>query len=196
MIGSDRVLAVAAYDGAFPGFFGIFNRRFGTPVRVNTMSGIFATIFMVVAVASFHGGTDAKFVVVLDIAISTTLISYLWVFPAVIKLRYSHPHVHRPYRIPGDLPGMWIAAGLTTFWVALGSWVAVFPGTLEKLFGISYNFTDEWGVSRTTFEVLTLATLAVVFGIAVVGYALGRSVRERVAVVPLEPDVTVPAALT
>jgi glutamate:GABA antiporter len=196
MIGSDRVLAVAAYDGAFPGFFGIFNRRFGTPVRVNTMSGIFATIFMVVAVASFHGGTDAKFVVVLDIAISTTLISYLWVFPAVIKLRYSHPHVHRPYRIPGDLPGMWLAAGLTTFWVALGSWVAVFPGTLEKLFGISYNFRDEWGVSRATFEVLTLGTLAVVFAIAVIGYALGRSVRERVAVVPLEGDVAAPAAVT
>ena len=52
MIGSDRILAVAAYDGAFPGFFGVFNRTFGTPVRVNTMSGIFATIFMVVAVAS------------------------------------------------------------------------------------------------------------------------------------------------
>src|SRR3954469_3846713 len=65
MIGSDRILAVAAYDGAFPGFFGVFNRTFGTPVRVNTMSGIFATIFMVIAVASFHGGTDAKFVVVL-----------------------------------------------------------------------------------------------------------------------------------
>jgi glutamate:GABA antiporter len=196
MIGSDRILAVAAYDGAFPGFFGVFNRRFGTPVRVNTMSGILASIFMVVAVASFHGGTDAKFVVVLDIAISTTLISYLWVFPAVIKLRYSHPHVHRPYRIPGDLAGMWLAAGLTTFWVALGSYVAVFPGTLEKLFGISYNFRDEWGVSRATFEVLTLGTLAVVFAIAVIGYALGRSVRERVAVVPLEADVTAPAAVT
>ena len=98
MIGSDRILAVAAYDGAFPGFFGVFNRTFGTPVRVNTMSGIFATIFMVVAVASFHGGTDAKFVVVLTIAISTTLISYLWVFPSALKLRYTHPHVRRPYQ--------------------------------------------------------------------------------------------------
>ena len=60
MIGSDRILAVAAYDGAFPGFFGVFNRTFGTPVRVNTMSGIFATIFMVVAVAAFNGGADAE----------------------------------------------------------------------------------------------------------------------------------------
>src|SRR3954468_9992574 len=193
MIGSDRILAVAAYDGAFPGFFGVFNRKFGTPVRVNTMSGIFATIFMVVAVAAFNGGTNSKFVVVLDIAISTTLISYLWVFPAVIKLRYTHGHVYRPYRIPGDKAGMWVAAGLTTFWTALGSFVAVFPGVLESVFGISYDFHDTWGVSRTTFEVLTLGTLAVVFAIAIVGYWLGRDVRERVAIIPLEPADIPPA---
>jgi amino acid transporter len=198
MIGSDRVLAVASYDGAWVPWFGVFNRRLGTPVRVNTMSGIFATIFMVVAVAAFNGGQNSKFVVVLDIAISTTLISYLWVFPAVIKLRYTHGHVYRPYRIPGDKAGMWLAAGLTTFWTALGSFVAVFPGVLESLFGISYDFHDTWGVSRTTFEVLTLGTLAVVFGIAIVGYWLGRDVRARVAVIPREPaDIPpAPAAVT
>jgi glutamate:GABA antiporter len=188
MIGSDRILAVAAYDGAFPGFFGVFNRTFGTPVRVNTMSGIFASIFMIIAVASFHGGADAKFVVVLTIAISTTLISYLWVFPAAVKLRFSHPHVYRPYRVPGGNRGMWLVGILTTFWVALGSFVAVFPGVLENLFGLSYDFKDEWGVSRGTYEALTLGTLAVVLAIALVGYALGRSVREQVAVVPLEAD--------
>ena len=193
MIGSDRILAVAAYDGAFPGFFGVFNRTFGTPIRVNTMSGIFASIFMIIAVASFHGGADAKFVVVLTIAISTTLISYLWVFPAAVKLRFSHPHVYRPYRVPGGNRGMWLVGILTTFWVALGSFVAVFPGVLEKLFGLSYDFKDEWGVSRGTYEALTLGTLAVVLAIALVGYALGRSVREQVAVVPLEADPAAPA---
>jgi amino acid transporter len=197
MIGSDRILAVAAYDGAFPGFFGVFNRTFGTPVRVNTMSGIFATIFMVVAVASFHGGADAKFVVVLTIAISTTLISYLWVFPSALKLRYSHPHVRRPYSIPGGLTGMWVAAGLTTFWTALGSFVAVFPGTLESIFGLDYNFKETWGVSHATYEALTLGTLAVILAIALIGYAMGRSVRERVAVLPLESDIPpAPAAIT
>jgi amino acid transporter len=196
MIGSDRILAVAAYDGAFPGFFGVFNRKFGTPIRVNTMSGIFASIFMIVAVASFHGGADAKFIVVLDIAISTTLISYLWIFPAAIKLRFSHPNVRRPYRVPGGNRGMWIVGGITTFWVALGSFVATFPGVLEKLFGIEYNFKDEWGVSRATFEALTLGTLAVILAIALIGYALGRSVREKVAVVPLQSEVRGPAPAT
>jgi glutamate:GABA antiporter len=184
---------VAAYDGAFPGFFGVFNAKLGTPVRVNVMSGVASSIFMILAVAAFNSGQDSKFLVVLTIAISTTLISYLWIFPAALKLRYTHPHVHRPYRVPYGKAGMWVAAGLTTFWVALGSWVAVFPGTLEKLFGIDYNFTDTWGVSRGTYEALTLGTLAVIFAIALIGYALGRSVREQVAVVPLETEPTAPA---
>ena len=188
MIGSDRILAVAAYDGAFPGFFGVFNRKFGTPVRVNIMSGVVATIFMVLAVASFNGGQNAKFVVVLTIAISTTLISYLWIFPAVVKLRYSHGHVHRPYRVPGGKAGMLAAGIITTFWVALGSWVAVFPGTLEKLFGVDYAFKDEWGVTRGTYEALTLGTLGVVVLLTVVGYALSRGVRSHRAELALQSD--------
>src|SRR5437868_9458407 len=85
MIGSDRIQAVAAYDGAFFPFFGVFNRKFGTPVRVNTLSGIVSTIFCVVALAAFNAGTNAKFYVVLTIAITTTLISYLWIFPAALR---------------------------------------------------------------------------------------------------------------
>jgi amino acid transporter len=196
MIGSDRILAVSAYDGGFPAFFGKFNARFGTPVRVNVMSGIVATAFMVVAVAAFSGGTDSKFVVVLDIAISTTLISYLWIFPAAVKLRYAYGHVHRPYRVPYGRRGMWIASALTTFWVALGSWVAVVPGTLEQLFGLGYDFKEEWGVGRAAFEALTLGTLAVILLIALVGYSLSRGVRERAVEIVLETEDTVPSSAT
>jgi glutamate:GABA antiporter len=196
MIGSDRILAVSAYDGGFPAFFGMFNARFGTPVRVNVMSGIVATGFMVVAVAAFSGASDAKFVVVLDIAISTTLISYLWIFPSAVKLRYAYGNVHRPYRVPSGRLGLWIAGGLTTFWVALGSWVAIFPGTLEQLFGLRYDFKDEWGVDRATFEALTLGTLAVILLIALVGYWLARDVRERAVEIALDTEATVPSPAT
>jgi amino acid transporter len=196
MIGSDRILAVAAYDGAWPGFFGKFNRTFGTPVRVNTLSGIVSTIFMVMAVAAFDSGTNSKFLVVLTIAISTTLISYLWIFPAAVKLRFSHPHVHRPYRVPGGKRGMLAVGFLVTFWTGLGAFVGVFPGVLEKLFGLSYDFHGTWGVNRGTYEALTIGTLAVVFALAVIGYIFGRSVREQVAVVPLESEVPTASAVT
>jgi glutamate:GABA antiporter len=187
MIGSDRIQAVASYDGAFFPFFGVFNRKLGTPVRVNVMSGVVSSAFCIVALAAFNGGANAKFVVVLDIAISTTLLSYLWIFPAALKLRYSHPHVHRPYVHPWGLRGIWVSTVLTTFWIALGSWVAVFPDTLERLFGVGYGFKDSWSVSQATFEVLTLGTLAVIVALGVIGYVAGAGVRNDVVDVPLEP---------
>jgi len=181
MIGSDRIQAVAAYDGAFFRFFGVFNRRLGTPVRVNVLSGITSTVFCVVAISAFHGGQDAKFQVVLDIAISTTLISYLWIFPAVIKLRKTHPHVPRPYVHPWGMAGLWVSTILTTFWIALGVFEAIFPDVLEKIFGVEYGFKGSWGVPRSTFEALTLGTLAVITIVGIAGYIAGARVRAEVA---------------
>jgi amino acid transporter len=179
MIGSDRIQAVAAYDGSFFPWFGVFNRQLGTPVRVNVMSGVVSTAFCFGAIAFFNSGSDTTFQIVLDIAISTTLISYIWIFPAALKLRFTHPDVQRPYRVPGRY-GMWIGALLITAWVTLGSWVAVFPGTLERLFHVPYGFKDNWGVTRTKFEVYTFATLGIILAFALVGYLSGGAVRRDV----------------
>jgi glutamate:GABA antiporter len=190
MIGADRVLAVAAYDGAFFSWFGKFNKALGTPVRVNLLSGVASTAFMVVAVIMLKSESAADaFSVVLAMATSTTLLSYLWIFPAAIKLRYTYPDVHRPYRVPGKgNTGMWIVFGLVYAWIVLGSWVAVFPGTLEPLVGVDYDFKDVWGVSRGVFHGLTLGTLAVMFVVAFLGYLASSRVREADVVVPIEGD--------
>jgi amino acid transporter len=190
MIGSDRIQAVASYDGAFFPFFGVFNRRLGTPVRVNVLSGIASSAFCIAGIYLLRNASTANaFTVVLDIAISTTLISYLWIFPSVLKLRYAYPTVERPYRHPWGMTGLWISTILTTGWIALGSYVAIFPDTLERLFHVGYDFKDSWGVTEAKFEVLTLGTLAVIVVVAFAGYAAGAGVRREVATEPigLEP---------
>jgi amino acid transporter len=179
---------VASYDGAFFPFFGVFNRKLGTPVRVNMMSGIVSTIFSFVAIAAFKGGTDSRFYVVLTIAISTTLLSYLWIFPAVLKLRYSHGHVYRPYVHPWGKIGIWASTLLTTGWIALGSWEAVFPDTLEKVFHVPYDFKGTWGVGRGEFEALTLGTLGVIVLFGLIGYWFGSGVRRQTVDVPLDGE--------
>jgi amino acid transporter len=197
MMGSDRIQAVAAYDGAFIGWFGSFNRYFGTPVRVNVMSGIVSTIFMVAAEHFSTGSNASTFTVVLYLATSTTLLSYLLLFPAVIKLRYSHPHVARPYRLPFGMAGVWVAGVLCTAWMLLGSWVAVFPGTIDEyIFGLDYSVPDNYGVSRARFEVFTLGTLGVVIVFAVVGYILGKPVRDQQVDLPLSQFDLAPSGLT
>jgi amino acid transporter len=184
MMGSDRVQAVAAYDGAFFPWFGKFNAKLGTPVRVNILSGVISTLFMISAVHLSTGSNASTFTVVLYLATSTTLLSYLLIFTAALKLRYSHPHVERPYRVPGGMPGIWAMVTLTTGWMALGSWVAVWPGTLEELFGKPYSMQDSYGVSRLRFEVFTLGTLAIIVLIGIAGYVAGAGVRARTVDVP------------
>jgi glutamate:GABA antiporter len=142
-----------------------------------SFTGVVALAFMIAGVVFSQGDSAATFTVVLSITISTSLIAYLFVFPAALRLRVTHADTPRPYAVPGGHLGMALVAGITTFWAALGTWVAVFPGTLEGLFGLDYPFLDNWGVSRLRFEVFTLGTLAVLAVIAITGYLQGRSVR-------------------
>jgi amino acid transporter len=194
MIGSDRIQAVAAYDGAAPGFLGVFNARLGTPVRVNVMSGIASTIFMLSAEYFSTGSNASTFTVVLYLATSTTLLSYLLIFPAGIMLRLKQSHVHRPYRLGKVGNGwMWVCSMICLGWMILGSWVALFPGLIEEATGHPYSMMSSYGVSRTRFEVFTLGTLGVIIAFAVLGYALGAPVRARQVDVPIETAGLEPA---
>lgn len=180
MIISDRMQAIAAADGAFfGGFFGRFHQRLGTPVRVNVLSGVVASAFMLAA-KLLSGTSAAIFGVVLTISITTFLLSYLLVIPAAVRLRFTHRDVVRPYRAPVSdrvYAGM---GAVCFFWILLGSWVAVFPGTLEAVFSMPYDFHEIWGVSQAQFEIFTLGTLAALLILGSIGYARGARVRKNI----------------
>jgi hypothetical protein len=73
--------------------------------------------------------------------------------------------------VPGGQRGLLACAGICTLFVALGTGVGLFPGTLESIFGLSCDFNATWGVSRATFELFTRGTPALVVVFALVGYA-------------------------
>ena len=82
------------------------------------MSGIVASITMAAAILisefSSGGSLGALFAVVIGFAISTTTLSYLFIFPTYLILRYKYPNVHRPYRVPGGIIGAWIVTVFLT----------------------------------------------------------------------------------
>ncbi len=89
IIGADRTYAIAALDRTAPAFLGRFSGKYGTPIVVNFMSGITATITMVAAVlitASGSGSISTLFALVLGFVISTTVLSYLFIFPSFLLL--------------------------------------------------------------------------------------------------------------
>src|SRR6266568_3114362 len=104
IMGSDRALAVSCYDGSGPRVLGVINARFGTPVRVNVFSGVVASVVVILAQQITSGNAAKYFDAVLGVTISTTLISYLLIYPALWKLRRSHPDTPRPFRMPAYRP--------------------------------------------------------------------------------------------
>ena len=179
MILSDRMQAITAADGSFfGGFFGYFHKTLGTPIRVNLMSATVATVFMLFAM-QLSGSAGSAFDVVLNVAVSTYLFSYLLIIPAAARLRRTRPDAVRPFRVPGP---DWVFRGmayLCTAWVLLGSWVTIVPGSLERLFGVDYDFVETWGVPFGQFEGLTLGTLAFIVVLSLVGYVRGARIRSE-----------------
>ncbi|MFE1955807.1 APC family permease [Streptomyces sp. NPDC059524] len=175
MIVSDRMQAMAAADG---GFFtrklGAFHPKLGTPVRTNLLSGAVATLFMLTAMQLADGDAGAVFAVVLTVAVTTLLLSYLVVVPALVLLRLRRPEVERPYRVPFGDRGFLACAGLVYAWILVGSWSALFPGVLEGVFGIEYDFMDSWGVSRLSFESFTLGTVGLLLVVGTIGVRVAR----------------------
>jgi amino acid transporter len=190
IMGADRTLAVSAFDGAGPRILGTFSARFGTPIYVNILSGLMSTLVMVLAF-HFSGGNNNKyFSAVLALAISTTTIAYLAVFPALIRLRQTHPHVPRPYRVPFGNAGAWICSILTTFWAALATVALVWPGFGVGWFGTSGSPDDSlvslgFAHERLQFEMTQIIPLIVLVIVGILFYMAGQATRADTVEVPL-----------
>jgi amino acid transporter len=193
IMGADRSQAVAGYDGAGPRILGLFSKRWGTPIVVNLLSGIVSTITMVLAIELTGGNSEKYFSAVLNVVLLFTTFSYIIVFPALIKLRFSHGHVHRPYRVPGGMVGVWVCAGLTTFWAAFASLVGIFPGLGTNLFNAHHQLLDNsalpGGFTRSGFELTVFIPTLITIGVGVLFYVLGAPTRAKAVDLPIEAEV-------
>jgi len=182
MIATDRIQAMAAADGTFfGGYFGEFNEKLGTPLRVNILSGVMSTVFVVAATLLVEGDAAVLFSVVLFCAISTLLVSYLAIIPALMKLKRKYPDVPRSYKVPGGSRGFHILGSLVMAYIVIGSIVALFPGTLETILGMEYDYADIWGTTQGAVLGFTLGTFVIVVLIGVIGYLGAGKVRKNLA---------------
>jgi amino acid transporter len=197
IMGADRAQAVACYDGCGPRRLGVISERFGTPVSMNLLSGVMSTAVMVLAFLLTSGSGEKYFSAVLGLAISTTTISYLLIFPALGILRFTMPDVPRPYRVPG---ARWVAVAfsvVTTAWALLATIALLWPGfgtsdPDSALAGLGF------GGQRLQYELSQFIPLLVLAAVGIGFYVLGRETRSHMVSVPLvghgEGALPVPAA--
>ena len=118
--GADRTQAIAALDGAAPAWMGRWT-SFGTPIAVNLASGVVASAFVFFVFLITKGSLANFFSVMLALVISTTAVSYVFVFPALVSLRRKYPDAPRPYRVPGGTAGAWAAVVICELFVIVSA---------------------------------------------------------------------------
>jgi amino acid transporter len=193
LIGSDRTQAVAGFDGAAPRWMGYFSKRLGTPIAVNLLSGVVATIILILSLQLTSGNTAKYFSVTLGLVISMVTFTYVLIFPAVIKLRYSHPDVERPYRIPGGMAVVWICGLLAAAWCLLTTLAILWPGIGTS--DPDASLPEGFGGQRLQYELSQIVPLVVMILIGLAFYASGAKTR-REQVAPAGVPVGVAAGAT
>ncbi|HLH67078.1 MAG TPA: APC family permease [Solirubrobacteraceae bacterium] len=193
IMGADRAQAVACYDGAGPRRLGVISERFGTPVAMNLCTGTVATVLFILATELTSGNAGRYFTAVLGLAISTTTVSYLLIFPALAKLRFSDPDTPRPFRVPGGRLSAIGFSAITTLFAALATAGLLWPGvgTSDPNASLPSTFAGQ----RLQYEISQFAPLLILIAIGFVFYMLGAPTRKRTIAIRHEvPSMAVEGA--
>ena len=157
-LGAARVQAVAALDGSAPRLLGKFSKQ-GTPVAMCVLMGIVGSVMNVIIFVVTSGSLKAFIGVMIALDTSLTVVVYVFLIPAIIKLRTTHPHVNRPFIVPGGKVGLWVCAAITWVLSVITCITLLWPGLINSWFGQSYSMESSWSMSRTRFEIFTRPAL-------------------------------------
>jgi glutamate:GABA antiporter len=129
ILGPIRSMHATSKHGDLPPFFQKLNKH-GMPSHLLLFQAVIVTIAAFVFL--LMPSASSAFWILSAISVQLYLLMYIIMFLAAIKLRYSHPDVPRPYRIPYHMPGIWFVGSLGV----LSSLFAFFmgfipPGQLE-----------------------------------------------------------------
>ena len=178
VMASSRTQAAASLDGVGPAALGRVSARTGTPVAATLTSGLVATATTLAAFALAGNDNSRYFSVALTLSIALLALANLLVFPALPRLRRTHPDQPRAFRVPGGRAGALAATALATGWSAVALAAALWPGLGTP--NPDVHLPDGFDGQRLTFTLAQLVPLALVLASAFLLARPGR-VRERAA---------------
>lgn len=129
LMASSRAAAEGADAGEMPAMFGKRNTS-GSPVGANVMTGVVATIALTIY-GFMSASADQLFWSLFAFASFLLFVTYFFMIASFVRLRETHAHVPRPFRVPGGMVGAWFIAILQAFVLFVSCLVFVFPDIMD-----------------------------------------------------------------
>jgi glutamate:GABA antiporter len=155
IIGPVKALYTTSIHGNLPPFFQNLNKH-GMPTHLLLFQAIIVTIVSFIIL--YMPSTSAAYWALTVISAQMYLVMYLLMFISAIRLRYTHPHVPRIYRIPHPHKGIWLVASI---------------GAFASLFAIAIGYVPpaEFDVGNVfTYECILIISLMVMMAIPLIIY--------------------------
>lgn len=155
IIGPIKALYTTSIHGNLPPFFQNLNKH-GMPTHLLLLQAIIVTVSSFVIL--YMPSLSTSYWILSAISAQMYLIMYLFMFIAAIRLRYSHPHIPRIYKIPHPHKGIWLVSSV---------------GMLASLFAIFIGFVPPTGFkigSLFAYESFLIIGLIVMIAIPLIIY--------------------------
>ena len=124
IIGPIRAMHATTKHGDLPPFFQKLNRH-GMPSHLLLFQAIVVTLVSFVFL--LMPSASSAFWILSAMSVQLYLLMYIVMFLAAIKLRYSHPHIKRTYKIPFKMHGIWWIASIGTISSVFAFFVGFIP---------------------------------------------------------------------
>jgi amino acid transporter len=102
-------LLATAEDGGLPPVFQRLNKH-GMPINILIIQAVIGSAFSLIFL--LMPNVNSSYWILTALTAQLTVLMYIIIFVAAIRLRYLEPDTPRPYKVPGGNAGMWIVAGL------------------------------------------------------------------------------------
>ena len=149
---------------------------------------------------SADGDAAKIFAAMIGVVLLFTTMSYILIFPTVIKLRYSHRRTSNGRSRSPRMAGVWFCGVICTAWAVFASIVGLFPGLGNGQFLNDQDLSDAYGLSRAGYTSIAFGAIAVTFAVGVWFYIAGAKTRAEMVpsteavMAPPPADGTAPGA--
>ena len=151
--GINYVAMYAAKDGALPKVLASTNKK-DMPKGVNIINGVLASLLVVIAYVVQQVNPEAAdyFWTFFALNVFTFLVSYIFLFPAFLKLRKIDPDVPRPFKVKG---GAFVLRALTYVPLLL---------LIAALIFTCFPYDSELGSLQPDWALISGVAVAIVIG--------------------------------